>query len=293
LPTEPLSARSRQEIHCEDGAVASDVEDWRGLYHAVKPALRVRPVVTGSRKAWMTRGYGMGRVGIFLLAGLSSVGTGWVGSAWAEPVAPLSPAQVMLFESNHLKAISHPVQLDYAFEHRGGSGDFQDKITATIQKIHENGRKDVAVGFLTGDHHRNFPGVTEFNGNPLLMFFLENDVIEMREATGGPDSYFRNRIRNAFVDGAETHPTEITLDGQKQSATEIVIAPFRKDPHLDRFPAFGDKTYHFVLSDAVPGTIYRISTEVTAAPEGGQNGAQKQKVFEESMTYAGEHDAAP
>lgn len=202
----------------------------------------------------------------------------------AEDDRPLSPAQIALFESNHMKGIEHPVVLNYTFEHHGApDGDFDDKVTADIRTIHDDGKKDVWIDFLTGEHHVNFPPALGFDGNPLLMFFLEHDVMEMRTVTGGAAQYFRNRIRNSFVDRAEMHPVQFTLAGAEQSGTEIDVAPFRGDPNLERFGAFGDKTYHFILSDAVPGNIYPISTTVT--PASGASG-----LFEESMTYAGEHE---
>lgn len=204
-----------------------------------------------------------------------------VDAALAEDGRTLSQAQIALFESNHLKEISHPVVLDYSFHHRGSGGDFDDKISAEIRTVHQDGRKDVRVDFLSGAHRIDYPLMTNFNGNPLLMVFLDHDVAEMHQATGGSTLYFRNRIRQAFVDRAEVHPTEITIDGAKHSATEIDLAPFRQDPNLQRFPGFADKNYRFILSDAVPGTIYEISTSVPhldASPG----------LFEDSMTYAGE-----
>src|SRR5258708_9244088 len=45
---------------------------------------------------------------------------GVVGAAQAED-PPLSQAQIALFESDHLKGITRPVRLEYAFEHRGGA----------------------------------------------------------------------------------------------------------------------------------------------------------------------------
>jgi hypothetical protein len=204
---------------------------------------------------------------------------------------PLSPAQIALFESDHLKSITKPVRLDYAFEHHGGSGDFTDKVSETIRAVHEDGGKDVAVEFLSGEHQTNFPQVNGFHGNPVLMYFLEHDVVELRQATGGAATYFRNRIRRAFLDGADMHPTEVTVDGKTQAATEIVIMPFRNDAQIARFPGVADKSYRFVLCDAVPGTIYQIRTSVPkpAAPADGAASA----AVGESMTYSGEHDATP
>jgi hypothetical protein len=200
---------------------------------------------------------------------------------------PLSPAQIALFESNHLQDIAKPVVLEYAFRHVGGvAGDFDDKVTADIRSVHPDGRKDIWIDFLTGPHHMNFPPALGFNGNPVLMFFLEHDVTEMGEATGGAAQYFRNRIRRAFVDQAEIHPVDITVDGKPEKATEIALAPFRGDPHLEQFPAFREKTYHFILADSVPGRLYEISTTLPSRNE-------TKNSFEEAMTYRSEHDETP
>lgn len=193
---------------------------------------------------------------------------------------PLSPAQVALFESNHLKEIRHPVVLDYDFRHKGApGGDFEDKVSADIRVVHDDGRKDVWIDFLSGTHHVNFPPALGFNGNPLLMFFLEHDIDEMHDVAGGASQYFRNRIRAAFLDRAEMRSVEVEVNGAKHPATEIALSPFRDDPNLARFPAFAGKTYHFILSDAVPGSLYEISTTVPDASA----------TFEERLIYTGEH----
>jgi len=225
--------------------------------------------------------------GTLLSVTVLGAGVFGAGAASAEDTRPLSPAQVALFESHHLKNITHAERLDYSFEHRGGSGDFQDKVTAKIGKTEADGKKEVALTFLTGSRQLEFPPVSQFDGNPLIMAFLQHDVALMRDATGGSELYFRNRIREAFIDRAKISPVEITIDGKKANATEIVVKPFPGEVHMDRFPDFLEKTYHFVLSDAVPGTLYRISTTVSKAETGAH------KAFEETLTYAGQHDDTP
>jgi hypothetical protein len=222
----------------------------------------------------------------------AALALGVVGTAAADDQPPpLSPAQIALFESDHLKSITKPVRLDYAFEHHGDTGDFTDKVSETIREVDEKGGKDVAVEFLSGEHQMNFPPVNGFHGNPVLMYFLEHDVMELHQATGGAATYFRNRIRRAFFDGADVHPAEVTVDGKTRAATEIVIMPFRNDAQIARFPGVADKRYRFVLCDAVPGAIYQISTSVpkSAAPS---NDAAK-AAFDETMTYTDKRDATP
>jgi hypothetical protein len=224
----------------------------------------------------------MGGVFLGVIGGILVLG----GAGRAED-RPLSAAQVALFESNHLEDIAKPVVLEYAFKHMGGTaGDFDDTVTADIRSIHPDGKKDVWIDFLSGSHHVNFPPALGFNGNPLLMFFLEHDVTEMRDATGGAAQYFRNRIREAFVDRAEMHAVDITLDGKPAKATEIALAPFRDDPHFAQFPAFREKTYHFILADAVPGRVYEIRTTLPA-------GDATKDSFQEAMTYRSAHDETP
>jgi hypothetical protein len=208
----------------------------------------------------------------------------------AAPVAgadpPLSPAQIALFESDHLKDIRHPVVLDYRFHHHGGSqGDYDDKVRAEIRAVHPDGRKDVWIEFLSGERRTELPPAMGFSGNPLLLYFLEHDAEEMHTVTGGSVQYFRNRISESFADRAAIHAIEVKEGGAVVKATEIEVSPFRNDPHLARFPALAGKTYHFILSDAVPGSVYQISTTLAAPGDG--DGA-----FEEQLTYAGEHENA-
>ena len=236
----------------------------------------------------------MGQRRVFCEALLGvALALGVVGPAAAadDQPPPLSRAQIALFESDHLKSITKPVQLDYAFQHHGGAGNFDDKVSETIHEVHDNGSKDISVAFLSGERQTNFPPVSGFHGNPVLMYFLEHDVMELHQATGGASLYFRNRIRRAFFDGAEVHPTEVTVDGKMKAATEIVITPFRNDAQIARFPGVTEKSYRFVLCDAVPGTIYQISTSVPK-PSAPSNEAAS-AAFAESMTYTGERDATP
>ena len=210
------------------------------------------------------------------------------GTASAEDTRPLSPAQISLFENNHMKNVGHPSTLAYSFTHHGGSvGDFEDKVATKVGKTEADGKKEVTITFLTGSRQMDFPAVSQFSGNPLIMAFLQHDVALMRDATGGSELYFRNRIREAFVDRAKINPVEITVDGKTLQAQEILIKPFPGEVHMDRFPDFLEKTYRFVLSDAVPGTVYRISSSVPKAETGPH------KAFEETLTYVGQHDDTP
>jgi hypothetical protein len=176
---------------------------------------------------------------------------------------PLSTAQIALFESDHLAAIEHSATLDYILRHEG-SEPYQDTVALVVCEVHSDGSKDVSVEFLSGDRRMEFAPVTRFHGNPLIMYFLEWDVRRMHEATGGAALYFRNRIREAFVDQAELADASITLDGRPERATAITVRPYRRDPGIERYAAYRDKSYRFVLADAVPGEVYEIEASLPA-----------------------------
>ncbi|HEU0156140.1 MAG TPA: hypothetical protein VFQ82_08720 [Stellaceae bacterium] len=187
---------------------------------------------------------------------------------------PLSPAQTALFATDHLAAIHESETLDYRFRHDGAK-PWDDTVSLAIRAVHKDGSKDVAVAFLSGSRRVELPSVARFHGNPLIMYFLEWDVRQMQQATGGSALYFRTRLRNAFADAAETGTATITLDGRPQPATVVVLEPYKRDPEIARYPSFREKTYRFVLAKAVPGMIYEISTALPSDAEGAPAGGDR------------------
>lgn len=186
----------------------------------------------------------------------------------AEDTRPLSPAQTALFMTPHMKNVVHPETLQYHFTRFGQNG-FEDTVSERITTVHPNGTKAVSFDFLSGEHHKAFPGVDDFGGNPLLMLFLENDVQTMKDTLGVSAVYFRNRVRDAFVDKAVITNTTYTIAGTPVPAQEVVITPFTDDSRLEKLPSVQAKSYRFVLSDAIPGGIAAIQTSMPADTERG------------------------
>jgi hypothetical protein len=220
---------------------------------------------------------GVRAIGGFLLAGLL------LAAAPAPPPEqpgeePLSPAQVLLFETPHLKSIEHPVTLEYSF-HRVGPGAFDDRVLERIGQIHPDGTKFVNIDFLSGDHHQFFPAVDDFRGNPLLMLFLEHDVQQMKAQIGVAAAYFRDRVRKAFIDRASIEDVSVSIDGKTVPARRITMRPFATDPRFADLPAVQNKTYVFVLTDAVPGMLQELRVDVPADPSVGAPALSEQLVF--------------
>ena len=170
-------------------------------------------------------------------------------------------------------------RLEYSFrrEAADAADSYRDRVDVDVRP-RGDGAKDIWTEFLTGDNRLAAPPLMGFHGNPVIMFFLEHDVVEMNRLTGGTATYFRNRIRQAFVDKAEVRPIAVERGGQSVSATEITLTPFKADEHLAVFPGLADKRYRFVLSDAVPGKVLEIET--AAQSSSGQFSAKETMMFE-------------
>lgn len=211
-----------------------------------------------------------------------TIGTFGAHPGRAESHEQLSEAQIVLFRTPHLDNVTQTSTLTYDYSRQAVSDDsFSDTVTMTITEILPSGAKNVDFDYLTGERHRPFGSVSEFRGNPLIMVFLEDDVDRMSEALGGGNTYMRNRIRHAFFDSAETMPISLDLNGRRISGTRISIAPFVGDRHRDRIGEFEHKTYEFVVSPEVPGSIYRIRSTVPSVSRAG-----KPKV-QETLTFSG------
>lgn len=186
-----------------------------------------------------------------------------------------------LFETPHLNNISHPETLTYRYEQTSPQR-LTDSVSLHVTKIHPDGTKYVSFEFMTGERRIFFPAVDHFSGNPLLMLFLEHDVREMKDQTGIAAAYFRNRIREAFVDRAILSDSSVQWDGRAVGARLISLKPFADDPRLQKLPSFRGKQYSFLLSDRVPGQIEQLEAEMPADPESGT------PEWSEKITFVGE-----
>jgi hypothetical protein len=192
---------------------------------------------------------------------------------------PLSPAQLVLFETPHLRNVTVPQTLRYQYR-RDGSEMLTDLVLVTIRRVNADGSKDLAFQYFTGPRQVAFPELDHFQGNPLLMLALDRDVAGMKAALGLSASYFRNRIRESFVDAAAVSDTTISLDGRKVPARQVSVQPFAHEVRLERVASVQAKTYRFTLADDVPGMIAQIRIDTPADAALHAPGMSEQITFE-------------
>jgi hypothetical protein len=203
-------------------------------------------------------------------------------SAKAAPEQPLSPAEIRLFMSEQLKNLpARDSVLNYKFTKTGAyEAGYEDKVVLQVgaPDTKAEGARKVTAEFMTGDHKTEIPPVENAHGNPVIMFFLERDVREMKRITGGSPNYYRKLIRLALVDTKEVKPITAKWGGKEIKAEEIVIDPFKDDPAKSRYTRFANKTYSFIISDQVPGNVLSMKTVMR---EGGSTG---KVMIEENLT---------
>lgn len=176
-----------------------------------------------------------------------------------------SQAEKKLWLSNHLKNIDKPGRLYYTFEKSGTyEKGFTDAVYLDILEINENGTKDTDLEFFTGNRRRpatarNLVGIT---GNPILGLYMQGDALEMNRLTDGSWRYFQRRIKMAFSNSAKVEEITIDYNGDKIDAEKITIKPYLNDPRRRQFEEFAGKTYEFILSRQIPGSIYQIKTVI-------------------------------
>lgn len=182
------------------------------------------------------------------------------GTARAQPV---SPAEVLLFETDHLARTKAPATLVYTFRKVSNvDPGFSDTVELDLSR--EKEQMHARLYFLSGERQRELPEIDDAHGNPVLLGFLEHDIAEMKRLTGGSTTYFRKRIRMALASAAQLGKQAFAFQGTTHEGQVVRIQPYLDDPLHARFEAYVRKTYTFILSDAVPGGVYQIATSLGA-----------------------------
>jgi hypothetical protein len=195
----------------------------------------------------------------------------------------ISPAETLLFQTNHLQQIHEPVELTYAYKAAGSvEPGFDDEVHVNVIKTNPDGSATASMRFLSGSRKLNIPDTGSSRGNPVVLGFLERDIAEMKRLTGGSANYFRKRIRLALAGAAQVRPVTFTYNGKQMEGQEVSAQPYVNDPLHERFEKYVNKKYVFIISKLVPGGVYKIRTSV---PGGGSGTMPKDKtITEETLT---------
>ncbi|EHR71882.1 hypothetical protein BurJ1DRAFT_3067 [Burkholderiales bacterium JOSHI_001] len=197
-----------------------------------------------------------GLAAFFLAAGLN------LGPALPALAAddPITPAEKLLFMDDHLAGLKPPTTLRYRYSEQAGSAaEVSDEVALKLARGADGKCCDVTGSYLTGARAQRVPPVPEAKSNPVLLYFLEQQVRQMQQATGGQAAHFRRRIRLVLSENVAVESTRINWGGKEVPAQRITISPFVDDPQRQRFEKQAQAQYRFVLSSAVPGGVVELS----------------------------------
>ena len=174
---------------------------------------------------------------------------------------PITPAEHLIFTTDHLHGVAAQTELDYAVVNSEQPSRPADLVKVLVLSP-DNAKGDAQVS----DHSGNVPLP---NGglqcNPVIIYFLERDITEMQGLTGGQRRYFQQRLRLALAAGPRIETVTTETGGKSVSARRIVVQPYLNDPNAQRFAQLTAKRYTFLLADDVPGQVLLIRTDVPGA----------------------------
>lgn len=179
----------------------------------------------------------------------------------AAAAGPLSRANGLLFASSHFDTLQGPAVLRYTLV-RTGDQPFSDSVSIDVSAAQEDGSRRVEFQYLSGERERYVPPVPKASGNPVIKVFLQRQVLELERRTGGDWRYHQKAIKRAFAHAATVEDVRFDYRGESVSGTRIEVIPYRNDAYRDRFGEYAATRYVFLLSESVPGEVYRMQASV-------------------------------
>jgi hypothetical protein len=203
-------------------------------------------------------------------------------SARADPTE-ISKAEKLLFMSPHLKDVQPPSRLHYAFRKSGTlEKGFSDTVDVDIT-AGSDGKTKAGMRSFSSTGPVSSPEFENAETNPVLLFYLEREVSEMKRLTHGSTFHFSKQIRMALAESAQIKDVEIHFGGRPLRAQQITISPYESDSYRDRYPdqRLMAKQYIFTICEAIPGVVYEVRG-VVPAPGGSAKG---EAVIDETLTF--------
>lgn len=194
-------------------------------------------------------------------------------------IEEMSSANVSLFIEEHLEPINQPSRIYYKFEKESTLEDsFKGNVVLNIVKIDEDGKKYITFRYLKGRNKVRYPPQIGAKGNPVFMLFFERDARDMQRLTGGNALFFRSRIRHAIA-ATDIKESSFEFDDKIYQSKEIIFRPFTETKLKNRVSRYQQKKFTVILSDDIPGGIFKIESESI-----DENSGDKVK---ETLTFLG------
>ncbi|MFG3590906.1 hypothetical protein ACFXS9_00065 [Bradyrhizobium sp. RDI18] len=155
----------------------------------------------------------------FRYAGLAALAAACMASASVSAEETPKPADI-LFERLSLRP-SRRVRTSSTSSRRTPSDPktlgpgFSDNITLTVERaMAARAKKNVRLQIYSGDRARDPQEITDMDGNPLLVVYLDDAVAHFRLLAGGDGAYLKNMFKKSLAQDAKIAPVKIDAKGQ-------------------------------------------------------------------------------
>lgn len=210
---------------------------------------------------------------ILAAAGLIAASMAFSAPAMAAPDKENS-ASDLLFETKHIVNLPAGTELVYRFERkpsdesRLGAG-YADDITVKIESDADNNKKNVRLQIYTGNRARDPHRITDMDGNPILIVYLDNAVAHFRQVAGGDRAYLKNMFSSKIASAAEVSPVKIKFNGEIVDGKKVTVSPYKNDPSRAKMRGYEGATFSLVVSDDVPGFFAQMTSTIHNANKEG------------------------
>jgi hypothetical protein len=180
----------------------------------------------------------------------------------------LQKIQEVLFDTKHIVNMATGTELTYKFE-RLPSNDkllglgFTDDYKLKIEGDGTAGKKNVVINIFSGDRARDPQHMTDMDGNPILLVFLDTAVGHFQQLASGDRFYFQSKFRKSFKETAKIAPVKISYKGQDVDGYRVTVTPFTDDPSRAKMRGFEPAEFTITISDKIPGQFAQMISNFT------------------------------
>jgi hypothetical protein len=222
----------------------------------------------------------------FRNVGMAAVAAASLSAAAYAADAP-KPADI-LFETPHIVSVPAGTDLVYKFERKPSNAKllgegYSDDIKLKVESDGEAGKKNVRLDLYTGDRAREPQEITNMDGNPVLVVFLDNAVAHFRMLAGGDPAYLKNAFKKSLAEDAKIAPVKIDYKGQWVDGYRISVSPYATDFARSKMNGYEVSSFTIALSDKIPGYLAKMASEFT-------NSDKNAPTLEETTTLQGVGD---
>lgn len=214
-----------------------------------------------------------------VLATLASVPLATAFSADAPKAASI------LFEVPHIASVAPGTELVYRFERKPsdekklGLG-FSDDIKVKIESDGAPGKKNVLVQIYSGERARDPQRITDMDGNPMVVVYLDNAVAHFQQLAGGDRAYLKNMFSKYIGEAAKVEQVTIDYKGDKLAGYKIVMTPYADDRARAKMRGYEGAQFTISVSEKIPGYLAKMVSNYTNSAKDGPR-------LEETMTLDG------